>query len=294
MSDNLDGSREADEAPTGEIRTLVVDDESFNRAHLRNLLARAADVRVVGEATDGVEAIEAIRAHTPDLIFLDVQMPGKTGIDVVRDIGAARMPATIFVTAYSTYAVEAFELAAVDYLVKPFDDERFEEALRRARRVLATQGLEHLRDQLARLVRAVPAAGGATGVAALAGADVAHSTGAPYLERIAVDIRGTVRPVLVSEINYITSDGPYAELHVGERRYVIREALQTLEERLDPRRFMRVHRSIIVRLDLVEALKRGAGGDGEVLLKGGARLRVSRTRREALERWLGIEPADSR
>lgn len=277
-------------APPGRdtLRVLVVDDEAFNRTRLLHLLAREPDVRVVGEAADGVEAVEAIRAHAPDLVFLDVQMPGRTGIDVVREVGPARMPATIFVTAYSTYAVEAFELAAVDYLVKPFDDERFEEALRRARRVLATEGLERLREQLVRLVRAGTAAGGPGDDAPAPRPRPAT----PYLERIAVEVRGTVRPVLVSEIDYITSDGPYAELHVGDRRYVIREALQTLEERLDPRRFMRVHRSIIVRLALVEALKRGAGGDGEVLLKGGARLRVSRTRREALERWLGIGAAE--
>jgi two-component system, LytTR family, response regulator len=264
----------------GTIRVLVVDDEPFNRVRLESLLEHEPAVEVVGTAGDGAEAIEAIRTLRPDLVFLDVQMPEKSGIDVVREIGPTKMPATIFVTAYSRYAVEAFDLAAVDYLVKPFDDERFEEALQRARRALAVEGLDRLREQLVALMRA-------SETSATSGA-VAPPRASPYLERIAVDIRGTVRAVPVSDINYITSDGPYAELHVGDRRYIIREALQTLEERLDPARFMRVHRSVIVRLDLVEALKRGAGGDGEVLLKGGVRLRVSRTRREALERWLGL------
>lgn len=267
--------------PLPRIRVLIVDDESFNRARVENLLSAVEGVQVVGSAADGVEAVEAIRRLGPDLVFLDVQMPGLTGIGVVREVGPERMPATIFVTAYSNYAVEAFDLAAVDYLVKPFDDERFEQALLRARRAIAAEDVNRLRERFSALVRA--------GEAALSGAPMPAGR-RQYLERIAVDIRGTVRPVSVAEINYITSDGPYAELHVGDKRYVIREALRTLEDRLDPQRFMRVHRSVIIRLDLIEGLKRGAGGDGEVLLKGGVRLRVSRTRREALERWLGLRP----
>ena len=240
-----------------------------------------ASQRSSARATD-FEAVTAIRAERPDLVFLDVQMPGKTGLDVVREVGADAMPATIFVTAYDQYAVEAFAVAAVDYLVKPFDDERFEEAFRRARKALAAEDMGRLRDQLLSILK--PGSGverdSATATAAPA---------SPYLERLAVEIRGTVKPVLVQDVDYITSDGPYAELHVAGRRHVIRETMQTLEERLDPSKFMRVHRSVIVRLDLIESLERGAGGDGELRLKGGARLRVSRTRREALERWLGLQ-----
>ncbi|MEO5816552.1 MAG: LytTR family DNA-binding domain-containing protein, partial [Gemmatimonadaceae bacterium] len=220
-----------------------------------------------------------------DLVFLDVQMPGKTGLDVVREVGAEAMPATIFVTAYDQYAVEAFNVAAVDYLVKPFDDERFEEAFRRARKSLAAEDMGRLREQLLTILQ--PGAN-ADGDGAPGASNAKPSPSSPYLERLAVEIRGTVRPVLVQDVDYITSDGPYAELHVAGRRHVIRETMQTLEERLDPSKFMRVHRSVIVRLDLIESLERGAGGDGELRLKGGARLRVSRTRREALERWLGL------
>lgn len=268
------------------LRVLVVDDESYNRARITKLLAGEPSVVLVAEAADGIEAVAAIRAHDPDLVFLDVQMPGKTGIEVVREIGPARMPATIFVTAYSTYAVDAFELAAVDYLVKPFDDERFEQSLARARRMIAVDGLVQLRAQLASVLRASDAAAPSD-----SHSQFANLLAGPYLERIAVEFRGTVRPVLVNDIDFITSDGPYAELYVQDRRYIIREALQTLEERLDPKRFMRIHRSVIVRLALVETLKRGAAGDGEVVLRSGVRLRVSRTRRDALERWLGVERA---
>jgi len=274
----------ADSLNTGNssLRVLVVDDEPLNRLRLEDLLRREPAVAEILSASDGYEAVTAIRGERPDLVFLDVQMPGKTGLDVVREVGADAMPATIFVTAYDQYAVEAFAVAAVDYLVKPFDDERFEEAFRRARKTLAANDMGRLREQLLSILQ--PGANtdrNGAGAPSMAGAS-------PYLERLAVEIRGTVKPVLVQDIDYITSDGPYAELHVAGRRHVIRETMQTLEERLDPSKFMRVHRSVIVRLELIESLERGAGGDGELKLRGGARLRVSRTRREALERWLGL------
>ena len=273
-------------APSGEalIRALVVDDESFNRRRLEDLLKRTAGVTLVGMAEDGFEAVDAIRALKPDLVFLDVHMPEKSGLDVLREIGVAAMPATIFVTAYDAYAVQAFDLSAIDYLVKPFDDERFEQAMSKARRSLAFDGMSALRGQLLALLdanRLNPDVRDARVATPPRGA-------ARYLDRIAVEINGVARPVAVESIEYITPDGPYAELHVAGRRYLIREAMQTLEERLDPQHFMRVHRSVIVRLALVEGFERVPGGDGEVQLRGGKRLRVSRTRREPLERWLGL------
>ena len=269
------------------IRVLVVDDEAPARMRLEDLLHKEAGVEVVGSADNGIVAVDAIRRLSPDLVFLDVQMPGKSGIEVMREVGVAEMPATIFVTAFDQYALAAFDVAAVDYLLKPFDDERFEEAFRRARRRLALEGVDRLRGALLAVLERVPDSASST----RAGATTVAPTPTPratYIERIAVEVKGKVRPVPVSQIDYITSDGPYAELHVQGRRYVIREAMQTLEERLDPQRFMRVHRSVIVRLDLVEMLHRGPGGDYELELKGGGRLRVSRSRREALERWLGV------
>jgi two-component system, LytTR family, response regulator len=260
-------------------RVLIVDDEPLARMRLEDLVANVAGATVVGTASNGIEAIELIRRLTPDVVFLDVQMPGKTGIDVVREIGPANMPATIFVTAFDQFAVQAFDVAAVDYLVKPFDDERFEEAFRRARHRLSLEGMSHLREQLLSVLQLPGGAPAPT-------APIAEPL--KYLERIAVEMRGKVRSVSVNDIDYIVADGPYAELHTGDRRHIIRESMQTLEERLDPSRFMRVHRSMIVRLDLVDTLHRGAGGDYEVQLKNGQRIRVSRSRREALERWLGV------
>ena len=264
------------------VRVLVVDDEPLARMRIEDVLARIEGAQIVGIATNGIEAVEQIRSLKPDLVFLDVQMPGKTGVEVVREIGPEEMPATIFVTAFDQFAVQAFDVAAVDYLVKPFDDERLEAAFERARGRLALEGLGELRERLLSVLQPSAAPG--------SGPPGPRTSGPPeeYLQRIAVESRGKVQSIPVEQIDYIVQSGPYAELHSNGRRHLIREAMQTLEERLDPNRFMRVHRSMIVRLDLVEALHRGTGGDYEVQLKGGTRVRVSRSRREALEKWLGV------
>ena len=263
------------------VRVLVVDDEPLARMRIEDVLSHIEGAELVGSASNGIEAVEMIRALKPDLVFLDVQMPGKTGVEVVRDVGPAAMPATIFVTAYDQFAVQAFDVAAVDYVVKPFDDERLEAAFERARSRLALEGLGQLRQQLLAVLQSPAPAGSEP-------PNPRASEPPQYLERLAVEMRGKVQSIPVDQIDYIVQSGPYAELHSGGRRHLIREAMQTLEERLDPRKFMRVHRSMIVRLDLVEALHRGTGGDYEVQLKGGARVKVSRSRREALERWLGV------
>jgi two-component system, LytTR family, response regulator len=237
-------------------------------------------VEIVGEIDNGTAAVEAIRALRPDLVFLDVQMPGRTGLEVVREVGPDAMPLTIFVTAYDKHALEAFEVAAVDYLVKPFDDDRFEQAMQRARRILELHEVDRLRSRLLSVLqgeramdRDVPALPAQRG---------------DYLERIPVEMRGKVRVVPVSEIDFILASGPYAELYSGDRKYVIRESMQTLEDRLDPAAFIRTHRSVIVRLDLIDTLHKAPGGDYDVQLKSGRRLRVSRSRLEALEKKLGL------
>ena len=271
------------------IRVLVVDDEMLGRQRVEDLLASESSVEVVGVATNGDEAIAAIRALNPDIVMLDVQMPGKTGIDVVRIIGAENMPVTIFVTAYDQHALKAFEMAAIDYIVKPFDDERFEQAFSRARRQVELQEVDRLSDQLL----AVLQGGSSSPAVAPFSADEpkpaeVEPTKPAYLERIAVDMRGQVRVVPVKQIEYITASGPYAELHVADKRYVLRERMQTLEERLDPAKFFRIHRSAIVRLDLIESLLRNPGGDYGVQLKSGVRLKVSRNRFEELEKQMGM------
>src|SRR5439155_2030432 len=253
------------------------------RQRVADLLRHERGVEIVGEAENGIAAVDTIRTLRPDIVFLDVQMPGRTGLDVVREIGVDAMPLTIFVTAYDKHALEAFEVAAVDYLVKPFDDERFEQAMQRARRIIELREVDKLRSRLLAVLqgeRADDHPGGA-------GQGAATQRG-EYLERIPVEMRGKVRVVPVSDIEFIIASGPYAELYSGDRKYVIRESMQNLEDRLDPNAFIRTHRSVIVRLDLIETLHKGAGGDYEVQLKSGRRLRVSRSRLEALERKLGL------
>jgi len=259
--------------PARPLRVLIADDERLARQRLEDLLVHEASVEIVGQADNGLTTIAAIRELEPDLVFLDIQMPGKTGLEVVREIGADEMPPVIFTTAYD-HAVAAFDLAAIDYLIKPFDDERFEKAFRRARKMIELNQVSKLSEELRALL-----SGPQSGAAADKG---------QYLERIAVEMRGQVRVVPVKQIDYLIASGPYAELYVGDKRYLIRERMQTLEERLDPSRFFRIHRSAIVRLDLIETLIRNPGGDYAVQLKGGVKLKVSRSRFEKLEQQMGM------
>jgi two-component system LytT family response regulator len=259
------------------LRVVIADDEPLARQRLEDLLAKEEHVEIVATPSNGDETVEAIRELKPDLVFLDVQMPGQTGVEVVRTIGPDEMPTTIFVTAFNHHALSAFELAAIDYLVKPFDDERFEQAFRRARRAIELEEVSALRSKLLAVLQ---------GEEASAAAPPAEPA-SPHLERITVESKGKVNFVRVAEIDYIVSSGPYAELHVGDKTYLIRESMQNLEAQLDPAEFIRIHRSIIVRTALVDTLHKAGGGDYEVQLKGGARLKVSRTRREELERRFG-------
>lgn len=267
------------------IRVLIVDDEPLARQRVADMLGAEPDVAVVGERDNGTDAVAAIRELRPDVVFLDMQMPGLTGLEVIREVGVAEMPLTIFVTAYDRHALEAFEVAAVDYLVKPFDDERFEQAFRRARRMIELRQVDRLRSQLLSVLQGGGERRADTAEPAEQGA---AASGSGFLQRIPVEMRGKVRVVPVGEIDFIVASGPYAELYSGERKYVIRESMQNLEDRLDPEKFIRTHRSVIVRLDLIETLHKGAGGDYEVQLKSGRRLRVSRSRIDALERKLGV------
>jgi two-component system, LytTR family, response regulator len=263
------------------LRVLIVDDEPLARRRIADMLRDEGDVEIVGEIDNGTAALEAVRSLRPDIVFLDVQMPGKTGLEVVREIGVDEMPLTIFVTAYDRHALEAFDVAAVDYLVKPFDADRFVQALQRARRIIELKQVDQLRSRLLSVLQGDRASDKES-------ADAAPPPRGEYLERIPVEMRGKVRVVPVNEIDFIIASGPYAELYSGDRKYVIRESMQNLEDRLDPNVFIRTHRSVIVRLDLIETLHKGAGGDYDVQLKSGRRLRVSRSRIEALEKKLGL------
>jgi two-component system, LytTR family, response regulator len=232
------------------LRVLVVDDEPLGQQRVVELL-EALNVEIVGTAADGVEAVAAIRALHPDVVFLDVQMPRMSGLDVVREIGAAVMPVTVFVTAFDQYAIKAFDLSAVDYLVKPFRDDRFREALHRAREKSQSKTVARLHEQLLSLLQ-----GGQSPEMAEPPVTIPK-----FLDRIAVQMHGKVRVVQVAKIEYATASGPYVDLHVGTQRFSIRESMQNLSEKLDPDVFLRIHRSTIVRLDLIDTLLRHEGSE---------------------------------
>lgn len=240
------------------IRTIIVDDVELARERI-NMLLDDAEIEIVGECENGREAIDAIRDLQPDLIFLDVQMPKIGGFDVIEAIGAERMPTVIFVTAYDEFALRAFEVNAIDYLLKPFDEERLEKAVARAKREIKRQvppdGIEEKLRNLLKEVKTEP----------------------QYLRRIPVkSARGTTL-VLTGEIDWIASAGHYLELHAGRETHLIREKLSNLEMRLDPRDFMRIHRSTIVNLDRIKSFHPLFNGDQLVILKDGRELNLSRT-----------------
>jgi two-component system, LytTR family, response regulator len=255
------------------LRVLIADDEPLGGERIAHLLEDYEDIEVVKVVEDGPQAISAIRTLRPDLVFLDIEMPGCSGLEVVREIGPEAMPTTIFVTAYDEHAAEGFQLAALDYLVKPYADERFDEALRRARKRIALESLGRLRERLQILLDLDDG--------------IEPRPSGSYLTRIAVSMRGRVKVIPVADIDYISASDTYAELAAGSERHLVRQPLQTLEQQLDPDEFIRIHRSTIVRLDRVKLLVRGGGGQCEVVLVDGTRLKVGRTRKEELERRLG-------
>lgn len=267
------------------LRVVLADDERPARQRLEDLLSEMEDVDVAASCHTGRAAVEAIREQDPDLALLDIQMPGLTGLDVVQTIGVDQMPVVIFVTAYDQHALRAFDVAAVDYLLKPFDDERFTEALERARRYIRLHQVDALRDQL----MAVLDATGRTEATENTTEDTTDTNETDILTRIPVQTNREVRIVPVEEVVYFQSDGPYVELHVEEGTpYLIRERMKTLEARLDPNHFCRIHRSTIVNLDYVDSVQPNYNNRYVVRLSTGKRLPVSRRRRPEFEEQFGL------
>jgi two-component system LytT family response regulator len=260
------------------IRTLIVDDEPLARRRLRQLLRAAGDIDIVAECGNGADAIAAIRATDPHLVFLDVQMPAPDGFGVVSAIGPDRMPVVVFVTAHDQYALRAFDAQALDYLLKPFDRERFERTLNRARAAVA---------------QARPAALSAQLIALLEQHRLSTSAAAPALApapadtHIVVRSTGRIAMVRVEEIDWIEAESNYARLHVGRESHLIRESMAALAARLAPARFRRIHRSTIVNLDRIKELQPSFRGDYVVILRDGTRLTLSRNYREELPELFG-------
>ena len=255
------------------MRVLIVDDEPLAREKIRTLLRNHPEVEVIGEPRDGREAVEAIRLDPPDLIFLDVQMPEIDGFEVLTQIDAARMPVVIFVTAYDQHALRAFEVHALDYLLKPFKDERFRTALEHAKTQIRQQKVSEVSQRLVALLEQT------MGKASTP----APSDDEPYLRRLVVKTGGRVFFINVEEIDWIEAADYYVRLHVGRASHLLRETMSNLERQLDPQQFQRIHRSTIVQLDRIAALEPVYHGDYVVLLRDGTHLKMSRRHRQKVE-----------
>ena len=252
------------------MRVLIADDEAPARRRLRDLLDEDGQAGDIREASDGRMAAQMIADWRPDLLLLDVQMPELTGLEVIAAVGAARMPLTIFVTAYDQHAISAFQANALDYLLKPYSDARFHAALARARQSLADRQLRAFGENVMRML------------------DAQTRPAAPaWLDRLLVKSTRTTQLVQVRDIDWIESAGVHVILHVAGAEVLHRMALTELADQLDPQRYVRVHRSLIVNIDSIARLEPLSHGEFEVVMKDGARRRISRTYRVALERCLG-------
>lgn len=259
--------------PLDSIRVLVVDDETPARQRLIDLLRRDPQVGAIFEATDGLVAVDVIHDRQPDLVFLDVQMPELDGLGVIDAVGAAEMPLTVFVTAYDQHAIRAFEANALDYLLKPFSDERFEGAMARVKTRLDERSLREFSQRILKMASSAPLA-------------ASLNQNRPW-DRLVVKSGGSTRFIRVVDIDWIEAAGVYVNLHVGGRELLYRAALNDLAEKLDPRRFVRVHRSAIVNMESILQLEPISHGEFDAVLKNGSRTRVSRTYRAQLEKRLG-------
>jgi two-component system, LytTR family, response regulator len=245
------------------INTLIVDDEPLARDRVKRFLRDEHDIRIIGECGNGREAVAAIREQKPDLVFLDIQMPEKNGFEVVKALDERVMPAVIFVTAYDQYALQAFDVHALDYLLKPFNRERLHKAVSHARDQIETKRIGNLDERLASLIKDLKAE-------------------KKYLERLVVKSVGRVFFLKVDDIDWIEAAGNYVKLHTGRESHMIRETMNGIEGKLDPDRFLRIHRSTVVNIDRIKELHPMFSGDYAVILRNGTELALSRNYRERL------------
>jgi two-component system LytT family response regulator len=262
------------------MRTLVVDDEPLARRRVARMLADEPTVQVVGEAGNGAEALEQIRALKPDLVFLDVQMPEMDGFAVLRELESGPMPMVVFVTAFDQYAIQAFEVHALDYLLKPFAPERLQAALRRAESQASRAGRDHER-KLVELLEHVAREQQELGKR--------MAPQGPASGRLLVKQGERMVLLRSADVDWIESEGNYVGLHVGKQKYLVRGTMASMEEQLDARQFLRIHRGTIVNLDRVKEVRPWFAGDCIVVLKDATELRLSRRYRDRLEGLMGGE-----
>jgi two-component system, LytTR family, response regulator len=261
--------------PNQKVKVLIVDDEALARLTIRNLLLADPEIEIVGECRNGSEAVNFLQRQLPDLLFLDIQMPGLNGFEVLAQIAVEAIPAIVFVTAFDEYALKAFEVHAIDYLLKPFTDERFGAALSQARAQIQMKEVNRLTRSL---------------VAAMAGQTSADEAISPkrtkFLNRFMIRSGGRVAFIKAGDVDWIAADDYYVRLNVGNRSHLLRVSLNELEEKLDPEKFLRIHRSTIVNFERVKELHQNPNGEWVVVLKDGHELKLSRSRRDQLEEFL--------
>lgn len=260
------------------LRILIVDDEPSAREIVREMLADAlqnGELEIVGECGDGHSAIHAIQTTKPDLVFLDVQMPETDGFAVLAALQPDQLPVVIFVTAYDQYALRAFDVHALDYLLKPFDRERFDQAFERARHTLHRDRESELNERILSLLEERPTP------------QSQQPARQQYLERLVVKTDGRVFFLRADEIEWIEAEGNYVSLHAGKKAYLFREAISTLAKQLDPRKFRRIHRSTIVNIDSIKELQPMFRGEYRVVMRDGVELKLSHNYRDNLQQQLG-------
>ncbi|HEX5703484.1 MAG TPA: LytTR family DNA-binding domain-containing protein [Pyrinomonadaceae bacterium] len=253
------------------IRTIIADDEPLARRGIRAQLKDEKDFEVISECRNGHEAVKTIETESPDLVFLDVQMPELDGFGVVNAVGPARMPAVIFVTAYDRYALRAFEVHALDYLLKPFDDDRFASALQRARQHIERKDIDDLGRRLQGLLD-----------------DLQPRN--KYVDRLVIKSAGRIFFLSVAEVDWIEAADNYVRLHAGSESHLLRETMNNLEKKLDPDQFLRIHRSRIVNIQRVKELRPLFRGEYDIMLKDGTRLETGRGYRDRVQRLLNDSP----
>ncbi|HEY6122189.1 MAG TPA: LytTR family DNA-binding domain-containing protein [Pyrinomonadaceae bacterium] len=250
------------------IRVLIVDDEPLARGVLREMLQSDSDVAIVGECVNGKEAVQSIQELTPDLLFLDIQMPEMGGFEVLDALQGTRMPHLVFVTAYDQYAVRAFEVHALDYILKPFDRERFEASWQRAKAQVLREHNGGVEQRILSLLEDLKA-------------------GTKYLERLVIKSSGRIYFLETNDIDWIQAEGNYVSVHAGKKAHLLRETITSLESQLDPKKFLRIHRSAIVRIDRIKELQPWFHGEYHIVLNDGTELTLSRNYRDRLQEALG-------
>lgn len=260
-------------APRKPITTIIVDDEPLARRNIRLLLKDDPEIEIAGEAGSGREALSLIRKHSPDLVFLDIQMPEMDGFGVLENLEATQLPVIVFVTAFDQYALKAFEFHALDYLLKPFDDARFTKALAKVKLQVEQKELKDLSERL---------------VALLEGREQRpeEQPRARYVSRLLIKSAGRVFFLKTDEIDYIQAEDYYVKLHVGRKGHLLRETMNEMEAKLDPSKFLRIHRSSIVNIERIREMQQHFNGEYIVLLHDGTELKLSRSRREQLQSLL--------